>query len=545
MLHRIAFAVVAEWCQESVDYASPVHLQTASTTRIILGLLDARAGLGTGCPQLGELMSDAAARRWCAKSPAGAARLLLARRRPYAFSVVKCPFARSLGPGRTTSSALRARVGVRYRDLLVLQWRRGREARDLQDLLFVEALPLQQSLGEHLELPAVFGQEPPGLVVAIAYYLDHLGIYGAGGLLADGLLSAVTTRSTKVSVLGWGELHRPKFLAHSPACDHRASEVGGLLNIVFGPGGLGAVDDLLRRSSSQDTDDPRPQVPFRVVVAVVLGALVGDPECLPPRHDRHPVDGVRPGHDEPQDGVTALVEGDSLPLLRAHQQRALGAEHDLLQSVQEVLLADLVLLTARRQERRLVDQVPEVGARKPGRRSPELPQVHAPRERHAPRMDLEYRLAACLVREVHHHAPVEAPGPKKSLVEHVGLIGGGQHDHALLAGETIHLGQDLVQGLFLLARSPDCRLTAGATYGIKLVDKYDRRGILAGLLEEVSHAAGAEAHEQLHELGGAQGEERHTRLARDSPRQERLARSRGSNQQHALRSRSTEARVLP
>jgi hypothetical protein len=50
--------------------------------------------------------------------------------------------------GRT--SDLHAGVGVRNRDLAVLQWRCGREARDLQDLLFVEGLPLQQSLGQRL-----------------------------------------------------------------------------------------------------------------------------------------------------------------------------------------------------------------------------------------------------------------------------------------------------------------------------------------------------------------------------------------------------------
>ena len=64
---------------------------------------------------------------------------------------------------------LRTGVGVRDRDLTVLQWRRGREARDLQDLLFVEGLPLQQGSGERLELLAMLGQESPGLVVALAY----------------------------------------------------------------------------------------------------------------------------------------------------------------------------------------------------------------------------------------------------------------------------------------------------------------------------------------------------------------------------------------
>src|ERR671916_3441121 len=393
-------------------------------------------------------------------------------------------------PGLPTSCGsmgvchLRAGVGVRHRDLPVLQWRSGREARDLQDFLFVEGFPLQQGSGERLELLAMFGQASPGLVVAFAYDPVYLGIHDAGGLLAEMFLRAVTARSTKVRVLAGREFYRPQLLAHSPAGDHSPRKVGSLLYVAFGPGGPGVVDYLLRYPSPQGADDPRPQVGFRVIVAVLLGALVGDAQGLPPRHDRHPVDGVRPRHDEAQDGVAALVVSDALPLVWAHHQRALGAERDLLQSVQEVLLGDLVLLTTRRQERRLVDQVPEVGAGKPGCRGRELPQVHALRKRHAPRMDLEDLLAAHLVRQVHHHAPVKAPGPQERLVEHVGLVGGGENNRALLAGEAVHLGQDLVQGLLLLARSPRHRLTAGTAYGIKLVDEDDRWGVLAGLLEE-------------------------------------------------------------
>src|SRR5919107_1944564 len=261
---------------------------------------------------------------------------------------------------------LRAGVSVRDRDLPVLQWRCGREARDLQDFLFVEGFPLQQGSGERLELLAMFGQESPGLVVAFAYDPVYLGVHDAGGLLAEWFLRAVTARSTKVRVFAGREFYRPQLLAHPPAGDHSPRKVGSLLYVAFGPCGPCTVDYLLRCPSPQGTDDPRPQVPFRVVVAIVLGALVGDPQCLPPRHDRHPVYGVRSCYEETKDGVSALVVGDSLPLLGAYQQRALGAKHDLLQSVQEVLLTHLLLLAARRQERSLVDQVPEVGTRKPG-----------------------------------------------------------------------------------------------------------------------------------------------------------------------------------
>src|SRR5215211_4604763 len=257
-------------------------------------------------------------------------------------------------------------VNIGDRDLPILQRRRGREARDLQDLLFVEGLPLQQGPSERVELLAVLGQELPRLVVAFAYDPVYLGVHNAGGLLAEMFLRAVTARSTKVRVFAGREFYRPQLLAHSPAHDHSPRKVGSLLYVVLGPCGPGAVDDLLRAASPQGADDPRPQVRFRVVVAVVLGTLVGDPECLPAGYDRHPVYGVGSAHDQAKDGVTALVVGDALPLLAAHQQWTLGAKHDPLQGVQEVLLAHLLLLAPGRQECRLVDQVPQVGPREPG-----------------------------------------------------------------------------------------------------------------------------------------------------------------------------------
>src|SRR5688500_14421243 len=149
---------------------------------------------------------------------------------------------------------LRAGVGVRDRDLPVLQWRCGREARDLQDFLFVEGLPLQQGSGERLELLAMFGQESPGLVVAFAYDPVYLGVHHAGGLLAEGLLARQAT-SPEVRVFAGREFYRPQLLAHSPAGDHSPCKIGRLLYVAFGPCGFGAVDDLLRHPSPQGADD--------------------------------------------------------------------------------------------------------------------------------------------------------------------------------------------------------------------------------------------------------------------------------------------------
>src|SRR5688500_45475 len=97
--------------------------------------------------------------------------------------------------GSSRVSRLCMRAGVGDLDLPVLQRRRGREACDLQDLFLVQGLPLEQRPGECLELLAMLRKEPAGLLVALIEDAQHLFVYDAGSLLAEGLLSAVTTLS--------------------------------------------------------------------------------------------------------------------------------------------------------------------------------------------------------------------------------------------------------------------------------------------------------------------------------------------------------------
>src|ERR671912_209416 len=73
-------------------------------------------------------------------------------------------------------------------------------------------------------------------------------------------------------------------------------------------------------------------------------------------------------------------------------------------------------------------------------------------------------------------AAVEAARAQQGRVEDLGPVGGAQHDHVLGAGEAVHLGQDLVQGLFALVVAADAEgPAAGPADGVQLVDEDDRR----------------------------------------------------------------------
>ena len=159
-------------------------------------------------------------------------------------------------------------------------------------------------------------------------------------------------------------------------------------------------------------------------------------------------------------------------------------------------------------------------------------------------MHIQDRFASRLVGKIDDDAPVEAPRPQQGAIEDVGLIGRREHDDAFAAREAVHLGQDLVQRLLLLRRPADRHRPARAPDRVELVDEDDRRRVFARLLEQVAHARGADADDHLDEFGGAHREERNAGLARDSFGEQRLAGARRPDEQHALRRRTSEPRVL-
>src|SRR5512134_1893163 len=75
---------------------------------------------------------------------------------------------------------------------------------------------------------------------------------------------------------------------------------------------------------------------------------------------------------------------------------------------------------------------------------------------------------------------------------------------------------------------------------VDLVDEDDAGGGFLPLDEQVAHPRRPDADEHLHEVGPADGEERHARLAGDRPGQQRLAGAGGADEEHPLRDAAAE-----
>ena len=122
------------------------------------------------------------------------------------------------------------------------------------------------------------------------------------------------------------------------------------------------------------------------------------------------------------------------------------------------------------------------------------------------------RMAArpLLVRRVDHDRPVEPPGSQQRGVEDVGPIRGGQDDHAFVAREAVHLGQDLVERLLALVVTAERPRPARAVRPMVSISsmKMIAGATLRASREQFAHAARADADDHLDELAGARAEER-------------------------------------
>ena len=156
------------------------------------------------------------------------------------------------------------------------------------------------------------------------------------------------------------------------------------------------------------------------------------------------------------------------------------------------------------------------------------------------RVDPQDLDAAFHVGPVEDHLAVEAPGTQQRRVEHVGAVGRRDDDHVRVRVEAVHLDEDLVQGLLALVVAAAEAGAALAADRVDLVDEDDARRVALGLVEEVADAAGADADEHLHELGAGDAEEGHAGLAGHGAGQERLARARRADQEHAARDARAE-----
>ena len=224
---------------------------------------------------------------------------------------------------------------------------------------------------------------------------------------------------------------------------------------------------------------------------------------------------------------------------------AFQAADDPVDGAEEILLLDLFLIVAGGDQGRLVADVGDVGARESRSLAGQEVAVELRIELQVFQVHVENFTALFQVGQFDVDLAVEASGPQQRFVEDVGPVRGGQHDHAGVRSETVHLGQQLVQRIFsLVVRRIADVLAARPPDRVDLVDEDDAGRFFFCLPEQVAHPRRADADEHLDEVGTADRKERHVRLSGHGFRQQRLTGSRRAYEQGAFRNFAAQVAVL-
>mmetsp|Transcript_49419 Transcript_49419/g.91157 ORF Transcript_49419/g.91157 Transcript_49419/m.91157 type:complete len:334 (-) Transcript_49419:641-1642(-) len=158
-------------------------------------------------------------------------------------------------------------------------------------------------------------------------------------------------------------------------------------------------------------------------------------------------------------------------------------------------------------------------------------------------MNFEDGSPALHIRCLHLDLAIKAAWSDQGLVESVSTVCCSNHNHAIVAIETIHLSKQLIDSLLTLIVALPKACTSLASDGINLIDEDDAGCSLLSLCKEISHTPCASSSKDLDELGSRDTEEGNASFTSNCLGQERLSSAWRPSQQSSLWNLCTEVAV--
>jgi hypothetical protein len=116
-----------------------------------------------------------------------------------------------------------------------------------------------------------------------------------------------------------------------------------------------------------------------------------------------------------------------------------------------------------------------------------------------------------------------------------------EDDHVCVGLASVHLDEDLVEGLLPFLVSAADITFASSTDCIDLIDEHDEGRASPGTVEQVANATGTDADNHLYELRAAHAEEADSCFTCDGASDQSLARAGRASDQHAFWRRAPSA----
>ena len=200
----------------------------------------------------------------------------------------------------------------------------------------------------------------------------------------------------------------------------------------------------------------------------------------------------------------------------------------------DILLNNVGPVRLGRHDRGFIEQVLQIRACKACCRSGHLLQIDVFRQGLASGMDLEDFLAAFYIRSADRDLSVKTSGTQNGGVQDIGPVGRRHDDDAFVDAETVHLDQQLVEGLLTLIVGAAQSGASAPGDRVDLIDENDTGGVLFGLIKHVPDTGSADTDEHLDEIRTGDAEERYFCLSRDGLGQQGLTGSGNTFQQNTL-----------
>ena len=186
----------------------------------------------------------------------------------------------------------------------------------------------------------------------------------------------------------------------------------------------------------------------------------------------------------------------------------LNTNHDTVNGTINLLPSNGGLLIASSRNGSLIHEILELPPRKSRGMMSNGLEIYIGLQGLATGMDSQDASTSLEIGKVHSDLPVETTRSQQGQIQNIHPVGGGNGDDSWVAIESVHLHQQLVDGLLTLVVSAGKSCTTLVTYSINLINEDDAGRVLLSLAEDVTDTGRSHTHEHLNEFRTRDGDER-------------------------------------
>mmetsp|Transcript_8259 Transcript_8259/g.16557 ORF Transcript_8259/g.16557 Transcript_8259/m.16557 type:complete len:200 (+) Transcript_8259:681-1280(+) len=190
----------------------------------------------------------------------------------------------------------------------------------------------------------------------------------------------------------------------------------------------------------------------------------------------------------------------SLLCLRHDGSLLLWSSNNALEGISNFIVCDLSKITTSRENSSFVHEVGKISSCETWGSACHFVKVNIFCQRLSCRVHLQNRHTALNIWTIDSHLTIKSPWAKQGGIQDIWSVCGSKHNDTCVAFKSVHLCQQLIDGLLSLIITSSHSSTTLSSYGIDLIDENDAWRLGLGLFEQVTDTGCSHTHKQLYEF---------------------------------------------